>query len=83
MGLAGLSQGLNESAHMKLFKHCLRGILVLLWFRLHLPMQGPQVRFLVGELRSHMPHGQENQNTRQEQPCNKLNKDLKIVYIKK
>ena len=48
MGLARLSQGLNELAHMKLLKHCLRGILVLLWFRLHFPMQGPQVRFLMG-----------------------------------
>ena len=28
------------------------------WLRLHLPMQGAQLRFLVGELRSNMPHGQ-------------------------
>ena len=79
MELVRLSQGLNELAHMKLLKHRLRDFLVLLWFRLHLPMQGLQVQFL----RSHMPHGQENQNTRQKQCCNKLSKDLKIVYIKK
>ena len=28
------------------------------WLRLHLPMQGVQVRSLIGKLRSHMPHGQ-------------------------
>ena len=47
------------------------------WLRLHLPMQGRQVRSLVRELRSHMAHGQENQNIKQKQYCNKFNKDLK------
>ena len=28
------------------------------WYRLHLPMQGGQVRSLAGELRCHMPRGQ-------------------------
>ena len=28
------------------------------WLRPHLPMQGMKVQSLVGELRSHMPHGQ-------------------------
>ena len=28
------------------------------WLRRRLPMQGVRVRSLVGELRSHMPHGQ-------------------------
>ena len=32
--------------------------LVVQWLRLHLAMQGVQIRSLVGELRSHMPHGQ-------------------------
>ena len=40
-------------------------------------MQGVQVPFLAGELRSHMPHGQKNQNTKQKQYCNKFNKDFK------
>ena len=31
--------------------------LVVLWFAIHLPMQGTQVRSLVGELRFHMPQG--------------------------
>ena len=30
------------------------------WLRLHLPMEGVQVRSLVRELRSHKPHGQKN-----------------------
>ena len=33
--------------------------LVVQWLRLHLPMQGVWVWSLVGELRSHMPHGRE------------------------
>ena len=32
------------------------------------------------ELRSHMPHGQK---TKQEQYCNKFNKDFTMVHIKK
>ena len=31
--------------------------LVVQWLRIHLPMQGMQVRSLVGELRSHVPRG--------------------------
>ena len=40
-------------------------------------MQGVRVRFLVGELRSHMPRGQKNQNIKQKQYYNKFNKDFK------
>ena len=40
-------------------------------------MQGVQVWSLVGELRPHMPCGQKNQNIKQEEYCNKLNKDFK------
>ena len=40
-------------------------------------MHGVQVPFLAGELRSHMPHGQKNQNTKQKQYCNKFNKGFK------
>ena len=40
-------------------------------------MQGVQVQSLIGELRSHMPCGQKNQNIKQKQYCNKFNKDLK------
>ena len=41
------------------------------------------VRSLVGELRSHMPHGQKNQNIKQKQYCNKFNKDFKNCLHKK
>ena len=51
--------------------------LAVQWLRLCLPMQGVQVRYLVGELRSHVPHSQKNQKVRQKQYCNKFNKDLK------
>ena len=47
------------------------------WLRLCLPMQGMRVQSLVGELRSHMPWGRNNQKISQEQNCNKFNKDLK------
>ena len=36
--------------------------LVVQWLRLYLPMQGVQIQSLVGGLRSHVPHGQKNQN---------------------
>ena len=48
---------------------------MLQWLRLRLPLQGVQVRSLVGELRSHMPC--ENENINQNQYCNKFNKDFK------
>ena len=35
------------------------------------------ISILIWELRSHMPHGQKNQNVRQKQYCNKFNKDFK------
>ena len=54
-----------------------RTSLAVQWLRLHLPMQGVRVRPLVGELRSHMPHGQKNpQNIKQKQYCNKFKKDF-------
>ena len=34
-----------------------RTFLVVQWLRIHLPLQGTQVRSLGGELTSHMPHG--------------------------
>ena len=52
--------------------------------RLHLSMQKVQVWSLIGELRSHMASWPKNQNTKQKQYCNKLNKDFKkLVHIKK
>ena len=47
------------------------------WLRLCLPMQGVQVRSLVGELRYHMPPVQKAKNIKQRQYCNKFNKDFK------
>ena len=40
-------------------------------------MQGVQVQSLTGELISHVPCGQKNQNIRQKQYSNKFNKDFK------
>ena len=31
--------------------------LLVQWLRIHLPMKGTWVQYLVGELRSHMPRG--------------------------
>ena len=53
------------------------------WLAFHLPKQGVWVPSLVGELRSHMPHGQKKQNIKQKQYCNKFNKDFKIVPYRK
>ena len=45
--------------------------------KLHPPIQGVRVQFLVGDLRWHVPWGQkEKQNIKQKQYCNKLNKDF-------
>ena len=54
-----------------------RTSLVVQWLRLHLPMQGMQVQFLVRELRSHMPQAKKPKHIRQKQYCNKFNKDFK------
>ena len=51
--------------------------LVVQWLRLNLPMQGVWVQSLVGELRSHTPHGQKTKNIKQKQYCNNFNKDFK------
>ena len=53
------------------------------WLRICLPMQGVRVRSLVGELRFHRPHGQKNQNIKQEQYYNKNSIKLKMVTSKK
>ena len=49
------------------------------WLQLHLPIQGMRVQFLVGELRSQVPHSQNKteQNIKQKQYCNESNKGLK------
>ena len=58
--------------------------LVVQWLRFHFHMQRFWVQSLVWELRSHRPHGQKNQNIKQEQYCNKFNKDFKkMIHIKK
>ena len=43
--------------------------LVVQWLRICLPMQGTQVRSLVGELRSHMPRGNEARAPQLLSPC--------------
>lgn len=48
----------------------------------HLSMQRLCVPSLLRELRSHMP-SQKSKTMKQKQCCNKLNKDLKMVHIKK
>lgn len=47
------------------------------WLSLHLPMKGLRAQSPVGELWSHMPPGQDNQDLKQKQHCNNLNKDFK------
>ena len=42
-----------------------------------LQCRGVQVRFLIGELRSHMASWPKNQNIKQKQYCKKFNKDFK------
>ena len=51
--------------------------LVVQWLSLRLLIERVQVRSLVWELGSHMPHGQKKQNIKQEQYCNGFNKDFK------
>lgn len=46
-------------------------------------MQGVQVPSLGRELRLHISHNHKNQNIKQKQGCNKFNKDIKMVHIKK
>ena len=46
------------------------------WLRPQLMMQGVRVWSQGGKLRSHMTHGPKNQNIKQKQNCNKLNKDF-------
>ena len=43
-------------------KECKGTSLEVQWLRPHLPMQGVQVRSLVGERRSHMPCGQKKKS---------------------
>ena len=62
--------------------------LAVQWLRLRLPMQGVWVQSLVGELGSHMPHGQKKQTNiknpiKQKQHCTNSIKTLKMVHIKK
>ena len=46
-------------------------------------MQRMQVRYLVGELRSHMSCSQKKQNIKEKQCCDKFREDFKMVHIKK
>ena len=50
---------------------------------LHLSVQGVQVRSLVGELRSHVPLGQEIETENRSNIVTHSIKTLKMVHIKK
>ena len=65
----------GQKAHEKMLN--IGTSLVVQWLRLHLPLQRVQVQSLVGELR--FPYALEptNQNMKQKQYCNKLNRDFK------
>ena len=68
--------------HWSTLKGCLkpstsRNFLSGQWLYLHLSMQGVWVWSLVGELRSHMPHGWKDQKHKQKQYCNRFNKHFK------
>ena len=63
---------------------------VVQWLRLPLPVHrvNQWVRFLVGELRSHVPRGQKtnknpHQDIKQEQYCNKFRKDFIFFFFRK
>ena len=60
-------------------KWCMGISLVVQWLRRHLLMQGGQVPSLVGDLRSHIPHGRKKK--KRKQYCNKSIKTFKIVHI--
>ena len=47
------------------------------WLRLHFPIPGVQVCFLIREVRSHMPWQPKRQNLKQKQYYNKFNKNFK------
>ena len=51
--------------------------LVVLWLRLHPPMQGVQVQSLGEELGSHVLHG--HKNIKQKQYYNRFNEDFKKI----
>ena len=58
---------LNFSVGFCLCEYLLRSLkkfgafLAVQWLRLHLPLQGVQVWYLVGEIRAHMPQGHERE----------------------
>ena len=56
---------------------------MVLWLRLRLPMQGVSVQSLVGELRSHTPHGQKTETLNRRNIVTNSMKTLKMVHIKK
>jgi len=58
--------------------------LVVQWLRLSLPVQRVGVQSLVGELRCHMPSGQNKTNIKRKKKenCNKFNKDFKKIVLK-
>ena len=58
------------------------------WLRVCLPMQGVQVRSLVGELRHHIPQGQKNKTFKKKNKTETVlltnsKKTLKMLHIKK
>ena len=55
--------------------------LAVQWLRLHLPKQGVQVRFLVCDLRSHMPPGKKKTKQRNSIVTNSV-KTFKMIHIK-
>jgi len=60
-------------------RKCCGTSLVVQWLRLHLPMLGVRVRSLIGELRSHIPHGQETKTLNRSNIVTNSIKTLKMV----
>ena len=56
--------------------------LVVQWLGLGLPVQKVGVQSLVGELRSHMPHGQRTKTENRNHIVTNSIKTLKVVHIK-
>ena len=53
------------------------------WLRLCLPMKGVAVQSLVGELRSHTPHGEKPKTLNRNNIVTNSIKTLKVIHIQK
>ena len=72
-----------KSTYINTQKSNSRTSLMVWWLGLHLPVQVVWFQPLVGELRSHMPHGQKTKIQHRSNTATNSIKSLKMVHIKK